>query len=237
LVWKSIEGQDRVEVSRRLVVATFQGLCDTRGLPAATFHDGSLGRTHMTDGNVLPYMDVDCDRIRGFLRTLLMLTAPLERYQTLGRAMGRVFAHELYHVLGQTKHHGAGSGDKSNYTVRELTDRRLRAVSDCRILRIENSQPGAANALPPTTGSGHRGALKFAEKLCHVCHGPAGQGSRRAPALRTPDRPVGAAVLAMRLGIDGPAICRQADQLKMPPPTLGQQDIDDLGRFLNAPAF
>jgi hypothetical protein len=237
VVWKSVDAQDRVEISRHLVVATFTGLCDARGLPAPAFRDGGLGRTHVTEGKVLPYMDIDCNRIRGFIRTPLMNTAPLERDEILGRAMGRVFAHELYHVLGQTKHHGAGSVDRSNYTVRELTERTLLADTDCRILHVENTRTGTpvANTPPARTGSRRRGARKFADKLCNVCHGPAGQGSRRAPALRTPDRDVDAAMLAIRLGIDGPAMCRQADQLKMPAPTLGKQDIDDLVRFLNTP--
>jgi hypothetical protein len=237
LVWKSVDAQNRVEISRHLVVATFTGLCDARGLPAPAFHDGGLGRTHVTEGKVLPYMDIDCSRIRGFIRTPLMQIEPLGRDEMLGRAIGRVFAHELYHVLGQTRHHGAGSVDRSNYTVRELTDRTLRTDADCRILHIENTLTAATgtSTSPARTGSRRRGALKFADKLCNACHGPAGQGSRRAPALRTPDRDVDAAMLAIRLGIDGPAMCRQADQLKMQPPTLGKQDIDDLVRFLNAP--
>jgi hypothetical protein len=164
-----------------------------------------------------------------------MQTPPAERDEMLGRAMGRVFAHELYHVLGRTRHHGAGSVDRSNYTVRELTDETLHTDGDCQILHIEPSSSLAPAGAPPRrTGSRRRGALKFAEKLCNSCHGPKGEGTRSAPPLRSPDRQVDSAMLAIRLGIDGPAMCRRADRLKIATPTLGKQDIDDLVRFLNA---
>jgi hypothetical protein len=239
VVWRPLDAAERVEVSRRLVVATFQGLCDARGLPAPLFRDGSLGWTHITQGEVLPFLDVDCNRIRGFVRNPLMLYPPLERDEMLGRAMGRVFAHELYHVLGRTSHHGAGSVDRSNYTVRELTDRKLHDDADCQLLYIEPSTPATPSPQAATqrVGSRRRGAAKFAQKLCNVCHGSSGEGTRRAPALRTANKPVDAAMLAIRLGIDGPAMCHRADQLKLVPPTLGKADIDDLVRFLNAPPF
>jgi mono/diheme cytochrome c family protein len=237
VVWKSLDSPDRVETTRRLVVTTFQGVCDAGGLPAASFHEGSLGRTHISEGQVLPYMDVDCTRIRGFIRTPLMQIGAAERDAMLGRAMGRVFAHELYHVLGQTKHHGAGIVDRSNYTVRELTSPALRVDENCRILQLTKSTSEATASPSGRTGSRRRGKLKFAEKLCNVCHGPTGQGSKRAPSLRTADRQVDAAMLAIRLGVDGPAMCRQADHMNLTPPSLGKRDIDDLVRYLNAPPF
>jgi hypothetical protein len=238
VVWRSINAPNRVEISRHLVVASFQGVCDARGVAAPVFRDGSLGLTHISDGTVLPYMDIDCNRIRGFIRTAMMQVEPAERDEMLGRAAGRVFAHELYHVLGKTSHHGAGTVDRSNYTVRELTDLNLRA-SACQILHIEPSgaPPEPAQVSTRRTGSRRRGAAKFAEKLCNVCHGAKGEGTRKAPALRGPSHQVDAAMLAMRLGIDGPSMCKRADGLKIVPPTLGKQDIDDLVRFLNAPPF
>jgi cytochrome c553 len=230
MVWRPIDTTDRVVVGQRLVVAKFIGRCDSRGLPAPAFRSGQLGQTHTTDGLVLPFIDIDCDHIRGFVRTPLMHAPPAEREQMLGRAVGRVFAHELYHVLGQTIHHGSGAVDRSTYSVNELTAPALGSNDDCRMLQVE-----AATAAAP--GSRRRGKLKFAQKLCNVCHGPSGEGTKRAPPLRSPSRMVDTTLLAVRLGIDGGAMCRRADQLKLTHPLLVNQDLEDLVRFLNAPPF
>jgi len=230
VVWRSIDSPERTVVSQRLIVANFTGRCDARGLPTTNFRSGQLGRTHITDGKILPFVDVHCDHIRGYVRAPLMASDAQEREEMLGRAMGRVFAHELYHVLGQTSHHGSGTVDHQAYTVHELVEPTLSASGDCRLLEVQGATPGSR-------ASRRRGKLKFAEKLCNVCHGSSGEGTKRAPPLRSPGRTVDAALLAVRLGIDGPTMCRNADRLKLDHPLLGKQDIDDLVRYLNAPPF
>lgn len=230
--WKSLAGEHSAQVGGRLVVAKFLGLCDTRGLPAPPFREGGLGRTHVSDREVLPFIDVDCGRIRGYLRAPLMQLEPHERDEVLGRALGRVFAHELYHVVARTTQHSHGSVDQSSYTVAELTDPTLHP-SACQILHIATSDLRPAGR----AGSLRRGRATFAAKLCNTCHGPRGEGTRRAPPLRKGGEPVDPALLAVRLGIDGPAMCRRAEQLKIVPPTLGTRDVEDLVRFLNAPPF
>jgi hypothetical protein len=231
VAWKSLSGAHGVEIDRRLVVAKFLGTCESSGLPLPAFHDGSLGRTHISGHEVLPFMDIDCNRIRGFLRTPLMQTDPHERDEMLGRALGRVFAHELYHVLARTTHHSSGSVAHSTYSVVELTDRRLH-TGECQILHLEDT-----STPHPARASLRRGKAAFVAKLCSTCHGSTGQGTRRAPPLRSTREPVDTALLAIRLGVDGPAMCRRAEQMKITPPTLGARDIGDLVRYLNAPAF
>jgi len=229
--WKSLSGNHSVEVDRHLIVTKFLGTCNTVGLPLPAVREGSLGRTHISGGQVLPFMDIDCDRIRGFVRMPLMQIDPRERDEVLGRALGRVFAHELYHILARTTHHSHGVVAHSAYTVAELTDRRLRTDA-CQILRLQDT--GAAR---PIGSSLRRGKAAFVAKLCSTCHGSTGQGTRRGPALRTAGEPVDPALLAIRLGVDGPAMCRRAEQMKIVPPTLDARDIGDLVRYLNAPAF
>jgi len=77
----------------------------------------------VSDGMVLPFSDVDCDAIRGFLQKQLLSTPEAEREETFGRALGRVLAHELYHVLAGTSNHGACGVAKSGYTVGDLVAR------------------------------------------------------------------------------------------------------------------
>jgi hypothetical protein len=66
----------------------------------------ALGQTHVVDGKVLPIADVRCDAVRRFIQSELQGIAGSEREQLLGRALGRVLAHELYHVLLRTRNHG-----------------------------------------------------------------------------------------------------------------------------------
>src|SRR5207248_11156110 len=80
----------------------------------------ALGRTHVTDGQVLPFSEVNCDRIRAFLSQALIPLAPQDRNEAFGRAVARVLAHELYHIITRTAHHGSSGVARAAYTVPEL---------------------------------------------------------------------------------------------------------------------
>ena len=69
---------------------------------------------------ILPFSDVDCDRIRIFVQRDLLLLKAEEREEAFGRAVGRVLAHELYHIFAHTAHHGSDGVGKAAYTVQEL---------------------------------------------------------------------------------------------------------------------
>jgi hypothetical protein len=43
-----------------------------------------------------------------------------ERAEAFGRALGRILAHELYHILANTQHHGRAGVAKESYTVADL---------------------------------------------------------------------------------------------------------------------
>jgi hypothetical protein len=79
-----------------------------------------MGRTHVSDGTVIPFSDVYCSAIRAFLAPALTSTEPNRRNFVFGRAIGRVLAHELYHVLAKTKHHGSGGLGEAAYSSQEL---------------------------------------------------------------------------------------------------------------------
>jgi hypothetical protein len=230
LSWKSLDHPN--QVSAQLAVVTLRGTCDARGVPPAPFRSGGLGWTHISDGEVLPFMDVDCDRIRGFVRGTLAAFGPAERDRLLGRAIGRVIAHELYHILGRTTHHGTMAGSRPVYTAQELTsDRFLLEEPECRILHVSGAR------IDEDMGSSKRGQDKYIEKKCGVCHGPKGEGTHRAPTLRVNGRFTSAAELAMKLALDAGAMCRSAGHLKIASPSLDVGDIADLVRFLNTPVY
>ena len=77
-------------------------------------------RIETADGVILPFAEVDCDGIRGFLRAELIHMQTGEREGAYGRAIGRVLAHELYHIFANTREHGTSGVAKPAYSVREL---------------------------------------------------------------------------------------------------------------------
>lgn len=107
-------------VTSQLAIIRFKGECDTNGLRPESGFPGPLGWTHISDGEIIPFIDVNCDGLRLFVqRDLLGIPTP-QRDPEFGRAAARVLAHELYHLLGNTKSH-AGSGiAKAAYSVQEL---------------------------------------------------------------------------------------------------------------------
>jgi len=64
----------------------------------------------------LPFAEIHCDRVSAFLRP----RRKAEQTATLGAAMGRVIAHELYHMLTNTLTHGVGVLSKASVTSMEL---------------------------------------------------------------------------------------------------------------------
>ena len=66
----------------------------------------TLGSTDVAAGHVTPFSSVECDKIVSCISGLVGSSCDRDRDTALGRALGRVVAHELYHMLGQTREHG-----------------------------------------------------------------------------------------------------------------------------------
>jgi hypothetical protein len=96
---------------------------------------GPFAFTHVTNGEILPFAEVACDRVQSSLRAKLAANVSDE---VLGRALARVVAHEIYHIIAKTPHHGdegvarrgLSSGDLiaesaafSSHDLRKLTTR------------------------------------------------------------------------------------------------------------------
>jgi len=120
--WRSLPNVRGDEIAVELAVLTFKGRCDVTGLLPRTTNPGALGWTHVSDGVILPFSDIDCDHVRGFLQKQLLQQPVQEREPAFGRALGRVVAHELYHIFANTHKHGSEGVGKPAYTVKELLD-------------------------------------------------------------------------------------------------------------------
>jgi hypothetical protein len=118
--WRDVSHSDGRQISVELAVVNFKGRCDVAGLMPRDTNPGALGWTHISDGVILPFADVDCDAVRSFVQKELLWLRPEERAQAFGRALGRVLAHELYHIFANTTSHGSEGVGRSYYSAQDL---------------------------------------------------------------------------------------------------------------------
>lgn len=87
-----------------LVVVTFHGSCEFSPVMAPG-EPGAYAFTHITDGNVQPFAEVDCDRVAGAVLAAMTRRDYPTGNQLVGRALGRVVAHELVHMVTRSTAH------------------------------------------------------------------------------------------------------------------------------------
>lgn len=110
---------NRGEVFERVVVLRFRGACDWRGLPPGS-RGNSMGLTHVSGESVLPFIEIDCDRVLRTLRGGLDSYPAAWSYRQFASALARVAAHEIYHAVGQTREHTAAGITKAALSRGEL---------------------------------------------------------------------------------------------------------------------
>src|SRR5205807_1018754 len=100
------------------------GSCSVDTLPAGGSGYAEtpvLAETAVSSNRVLPYVRVNCNRvIRTLAPALQPLSIPLRRV-IFGRALGRIMAHELYHILSQRKDHDQTGVAKASFSLEDLT--------------------------------------------------------------------------------------------------------------------
>jgi hypothetical protein len=119
-LWRSLESSTGSEVSLELAVVTLKGRCDVAGLAERSNFAGTLGFTHVVNGQIIPFTEIDCDHVLEFMHKGLLAVPEEDRERALGRALGRVLAHELYHIFAKTARHGRSGVSKGIYTVQDL---------------------------------------------------------------------------------------------------------------------
>jgi hypothetical protein len=128
IAWRMSSNLAGNEVFHEIVMVRFQGSCQADGFRTNPFSAHLLGVTADEDGELLPFASVDCGAILGML-SLHEAAEARNTFQTqrlLGRAMGRVLAHEVYHVVLKTRSHGEQGITKASLTQGELFGAELR---------------------------------------------------------------------------------------------------------------
>jgi hypothetical protein len=134
--WRLIADVRSSESFESLVVVRFRGACIMQPVPYLMDERGYYAFTHISDGNVLPFSEVECDKVTSSIRPAMSKAQWRRRDSILGRALGRVLAHELYHMLTKTQHHADEGVTKSSLSAAQLiADKLSMAPADLEKLR------------------------------------------------------------------------------------------------------
>ena len=141
LRWRALSqtsGKSDVLDEENLVVVRFNGRCILEPDPILYDERGPLAYTHSTDGTVLPFSEVACDQVTATMRSAMFGNDYAQGDQLLGRALGRVVAHELVHILTGSQDHGREGVARAGLSGSQLITPRLSlSPSDLERLRAE----------------------------------------------------------------------------------------------------
>jgi hypothetical protein len=120
--------QDYGEVAN-LAVVELRGVCGLRANgdpPTETVQDGeSLASTPVMSGHILPFSTVNCGAVSRLLAPALDIDSGAHADFIYGRALARIIAHELYHVLSGRNEHDHEGIAKAGFTLRDLLNDRF----------------------------------------------------------------------------------------------------------------
>jgi hypothetical protein len=108
------------EAVPELIMVRFIGSCRMNSSPGRREDPTVLASTHRSDGRVLPFTEVACDHIRSLIAPLLDRDDKGNADRIFGRALGRVLAHEIYHVLAGTSRHTGWGVTQARLSGRDL---------------------------------------------------------------------------------------------------------------------
>jgi len=122
VVWKNSADHHAGDDFELVAVGSFEGSCSAEEpvlTPVSAVETViSLADTSISDGRVLPFFHVDCTR-------LLRLLGSGTDKAMLGRALARVIAHELYHIVAGTAEHQNTGVAKAAFSIRDLVNPRF----------------------------------------------------------------------------------------------------------------
>jgi hypothetical protein len=124
MVWEDPRFPDKNGYASTLVVLELRGSC---GLPPGDYRvepsvasGVSLAETSVSSDRVQPFSWVNCANLTRMIGPVLVGEAGAQRDYLYGRAVARVIAHELYHVVTGSRDHGHEGVAKQRFTVPDL---------------------------------------------------------------------------------------------------------------------
>lgn len=108
--------------SGRLLVFRMNGYCSVNHSVKTQPAGLALASTSVSDGIVLPFGQIECDRIQGSLQRIDHVYGNDDQ-ELFGQAMGRVMVHEIYHMLSGSLAHTDEGLTKVSLSAHELAAR------------------------------------------------------------------------------------------------------------------
>ena len=232
--WDSLRNAMGADISVSVAVVQFRGKCDIFNLTPIGTHVSILAATSVSDGRILPFSNVNCNGIRTLLAPALLSVVPPYREISFGRAVGRVVAHELYHILTKEQAHGSDGIGAAQVTAENLMapDFRFgpREVQKLRanLLPIVSSYNSLVGV---KTGTSNRDSVYFTSG-CSGCHGWQGEGTRWGPPLPKGPGHYDADRLAVLLANTSSRMYKRAKGLNVLWPGLDDAQINLLSDYL-----
>jgi len=123
IAWAESRDPERPSTESPLVVVRFQGACAIAAVPSAKA--GALASTAVSGGQIIPFSSLDCTSLTRVLSAPLASEPGARRDFLYGRAMARLLAHELYHVLLKTTDHSHEGLARPTFTAADLLAERF----------------------------------------------------------------------------------------------------------------
>lgn len=132
-------------VSGRVIVAEFKGQCQAAAHQDEILQRQDLATTAVSNGQILPFSQMHCAAISRLLTPDLIDKQLVHRQMLFGRSLGRILAHEMYHILsGQTGHENEGVA-KSHFSAKDLLRGRF-SFEDAALERMSGVPPAPVPA-------------------------------------------------------------------------------------------
>ena len=123
LQWVALDGNTGGLSYTRAVIVHFHGACAAQpGSNEEFTARPRLASTELVSGQISNSTDVDCDLTRGFLPADFRPGAN----RRMGMVLARLMAHEIYHVLLNTREHSASGLGKARQTPHALLQKTVR---------------------------------------------------------------------------------------------------------------
>lgn len=126
VIWADPRHTQEIAPVSNLIVLELRGTC---GLPPGTSHmdpavnsGSSLAQTLVSPHGVTPFSWVNCANLTRMIGPALAEEPGAMRDYLYGRAMARVVAHEIYHVVMGSREHSHSGVAKADFTVNNLIE-------------------------------------------------------------------------------------------------------------------
>jgi hypothetical protein len=113
-----------------VIVVKFKGVCRHTPLAPALDERGPFAFTYVSNGEIIPFAEVACDRVRTSLGYFNGAIVSDRGDWLLGRALGRVVAHEIYHILTKATHHAKSGVARKSMSSNDLSTETLTFEQD-----------------------------------------------------------------------------------------------------------